>query len=103
MEIFVSKSKVIKVILFGTIKTFAALFVAVKVFYIFFLANRSVLNSPFDFQFVLIIAGSIAVSSIFIFGIITIIIFSRLYASELQLIINTKGTKEKRLVFGLIE
>ena len=103
MEIFISKLKVVKGILLGSLMTFAALYVAVRVFFILFPPNRSLLTSSFDFQTIPMIFGLAAVIGFLMFGGATIVIASRLFQSEPQLIISLEGIKDKRLNFGLIE
>ena len=103
MEIFVSKSKIVKAILLGMIMTFAALFVAVKVFYIIFPADRSVLTSSFDIQIIPLFVGIVSIIGFFMFGAMTIIFTSRLFYNEPQVIINLEGIEDKRLGTGFIE
>lgn len=102
MEILISKSKVVKAILLGTLMTFAALYVAVKVFYILLPSNRSVLESSFNLQIIPMIVGFAAVIGFFMFGAMTLVIIPRLFNSEPQVIINLEGIEDKRLAVGLI-
>ncbi len=83
--------------------TFAALFVAVKVFYILFPADRSVLTSSFDIQIIPLFVGIVSIIGFFMFGAMTIIFISRLFYNEPQVIINLEGIEDKRLGTGFIE
>jgi hypothetical protein len=103
MEIFISKSKVVRGILLGTVMTFAVLYVAVKVFYILFPPNRSVLDSSFNLQIIPMIVGVVSVIGFFWFGAMTVVLFSRLFISEPQVVITFEGIEDKRLSVGLVE
>ena len=86
----------------GLLMTMAALFVSVKVFYILFPPNRSLLFSSFDFQIIPLIVGLVAVVGFFVFGAMTLVFVTRLFYTEPQVIINLKGIEDKRLNSGLI-
>lgn len=103
MEIYISKVKIAKAILMGIVMTFAALYVAVKVFFILFPADRSVLDSSFEIEIIPMIVGFAVAIGFFMFGAITVVFVSRLFSREPQLIINLEGIEDKRLNFGLIE
>ena len=103
MEIFVSKSKIVKAILLAVLMTCAAAFVAVKIFYILFPLNRSVLVSSFEIQIIPIIVGTVSVVGFFVFGAMTIVFISRLFYNKPQVIINLEGIEDKRLGTGFIE
>jgi hypothetical protein len=102
MEIFISKVKVIKGILLGLLMTSAALLVSVKVFYILFPANRSLLVSPFELHIIPLIVGLVSIFGFFWFGLMTLAFIARLFQSEPQVIITLEGIEDKRLNSGLI-
>lgn len=82
--------------------TSAALFVSVKVFYILFPANRSLLVSSFELHIVPLIVGLVSIFGFFMFGSMTLVFVRRLFLTEPQVIITLEGVEDKRLNSGLI-
>jgi hypothetical protein len=102
MKIFFSKPRVAKGILLGLLMTCAALFVSVKVFYILFPANLSLLVSSFELHILPLIVGLAGVFGFFMFGSMTLVLVTRLFYTEPQVIISLEGVEDKRLNSGLI-
>lgn len=103
MEIYYSKSKLVKTFLLALVMTFAALFVAAKVFFHLFVEARSIVSSVSISDFVAFLGGTVSVFGILIFGAAAIDIALRFFHSEAQVIISLNGIEDKRLNTGLIE
>ena len=103
MEIFYSKSKLIKAVLLGLLSTSASLLLLAKIFFVDFSADQSVMVSSLARDAVLLGLGLISLFGAFIFGGATITFILRLFDSEPQVIISLKGIEDKRLDTGLIE
>lgn len=103
MEIYYSKSKLVKTFLLTLLMTFAAVFVSAKVFYHLFIENRSVISSISIYDFAAFFLGIVGILGILLFGTGMFISAFRLFDSKPQVIISSKGIEDKRLRTGIIE
>lgn len=103
MEIFYSKSKLIKLFLLSVLMVFAALILLTKIFDFLFTDNRSVFSSVSANDVFAAVLGIVCLFAILIFGAGIIIFFSKFFDSEPQLIISLAGIEDKRLNTGMIE
>lgn len=80
--------------------TFAALFVAAKVFSD--AVNESVLSGYSAAKIFSYFVGAVGVFGFFLFGAATLIFISRLFDNKPQVILTSEGIEDKRLGCGLI-
>jgi len=103
MEIYYSKSRLVKAFLLALVITFAALFVSAKVFHHLFIEARSVLSSISIYHFIALFLGIVGVCGILIFGAGAAVFALRLFRSAPQVIISESGIEDERLGTGFIE
>lgn len=103
MEIFYSKSKLVKAFLLSLLAVFSISFVIGKAVNDLFIQERSLLTSVSRNDLFWGVAGTAAVFGIVIFGGVGVSFLLKLFRSEPPVIISLEGIEDRRLNTGMIE